>query len=142
MAATNDSGTGHGTQGAPQGSIEEQTYPSKVSDNQANDSTPAPSYLPSPKHEPGSGWGTANPIKSQAEGQKLLDTGIHDGRQIYNITDSGKIVKFQPSSTPNNEYHAYEVTKPRDIPSAVLKQLLNQGRISKADYNKFRKGKK
>ena len=101
MAATNDSGTGHGTQGAPQGSIEEQTYPSKVSDNQANDSTPAPSYLPSPKHEPGSGWGTANPIKSQAEGQKLLDTGIHDGRQIYNITDSGKIVKFQPSTPPN-----------------------------------------
>lgn len=142
MAATENSGIGHGTSGSPQESIEEQIYPQKVSENQSNASNSPPVYSPSPKHEPNSGWGSANPISSKEEGQKLLDSGIHKGKQVYNVTKSGKIVKFQPSSTPNNEYHAYEVTKPRDVPSSVLKQLLNQGKITKAEYNKFRKGKK
>ncbi|MBR6959169.1 MAG: hypothetical protein IKH76_01685, partial [Clostridiales bacterium] len=61
-----------------------------------------PTYVPSPKHESGHNRGSENPIKSQSEGQQLLDTGYKDGRQVYNITEKGDIVKFQPDGTPNN----------------------------------------
>ena len=143
MAATEDSGLGHGTNGSPQGNIEEQTYPVQEEINEsANGDSMPPKYIPSPKHEPGHGWGSDNPIKSDKEGQKLLDTGVHNGKQVFNVTDDGKIVKFQPDHTPENGYHAYEVTKPRDIPASVLKELLNNGKISRTDYTKFRKGKK
>lgn len=94
-----------------------------------------------PKHDQG-GWGSKNPIKTQEEGQRLLDSGYHDGKQVYNITDDGIVVKFQPDNTPNNGYHSYEVSKPRDIPAGILKQMLADGRISRTEYNKFRKGKK
>lgn len=47
------------------------------------------------------------------------------------VTDGGVIVKFQPDNTPQNGYHSYEVSKPRDIPSNVLKQMLEDGKISK-----------
>ena len=53
------------------------------------------------KHDKG-GWGSNNPIKSQEEGQRLLDSG----------------------------YHSYEVSKPRDIPAGILKQMLSDGKIS------------
>ena len=62
--------------------------------------------------------------------------------QVYNVTDGGVIVKFQPDNTPQNGYQSYEVSKPRDIPSNVLKQMLEDGKISKTAYNRFRKGKK
>ena len=140
MASTGNSGNGHGTNGVPQTDIEETEYPSKVNDNEQEESQPT--YVPSPKHEPGHGWGSDNPIKSFEEGQKLLSTGYPSGKQIFNVTDDGKIVKFQPDGSPGNGYHAYEVSKPRDIPASVLKQLLNNGKISKSDYNKYRKGKK
>ena len=45
-----------------------------------------PLYMPSPKHD--EGWGSNNPIKTQEEGQRLLDSGYRDGKQIYNVTDS------------------------------------------------------
>ena len=142
MAATNDSGLGHGTNGSPQQTIEEQIYPSQVdaNENAGNNGIP-PFYDPSPKHDNG-GWGSNNPIKTVEEGQHLLDTGYSDGKQIYNVTDEGVIVKFQPDNTPNNGYHSYEVSKPRDIPTDILKQMLNDEKISKAEYNKIRKGKK
>ena len=143
MASTNNSGLGHGSNGSPQTNIEENIYPSEQKLNEAEHSKPLPpKYDPSPKHIPDRGWGTDNPIKTEAEGQKLLDTGIRDGKQIYNITDEGKIVKFQPDNTPNNGYHSYEVSKPRDIPASVLKSMLDKGLISHAEYVKFRKGKK
>ena len=143
MAATSDSGVGHGSSGKPQTSIEEKDYSDKVAQNESKvqESSP-PTYVPSPKHESGHNWGSENPIKSQSEGQQLLDTGYKDGRQVYNITEKGDIVKFQPDGTPNNGYHAYKVSKPRDIPNSILKQMLLDGKITKAEYSKFRKGKK
>ena len=143
MAATSDSGLGHGSSGMPQTSIEETEYSDKVTqnENKSQKSSP-PIYAPSPKHKTGHNWGSEDPIKSQSEGQMLLDTGYKNGKQVYNITDEGIIVKFQPEGNPNNEYHAYKVSKPRDIPNSILKQLLNDGKITQAEYNKFRKGKK
>ena len=142
MAATNNSGLGHGTNGFPQQKLEEQIYALQVdaNENTLNANKP-PVYEPSPKHDKG-GWGSNNIIKTQEEGQSLLDTGYHDGKQVYNVTDSGVIVKFQPNNTPSNGYHSYEVSKPRDIPIVILKQMLVDGKISRIEYNKIRKGKK
>ena len=106
-----------------------------------NSKTVPPKYMPSPKHETG-GWGSPNPIKSQEEGQHLLETGIKSGKQVYNVTDSGKVVKFQPDNTPENGYHSYEVNNPRDIPSKVRKELEKTGKLTKTESNKLRKGKK
>ncbi len=145
MTSTNDSGIGHGTNGSPQTTLEEQIYPKTAASNEAGSADSkgnSPVYDPSPKHEPGHNWGSENPIKSKEEGQKLLDTGYKDGKQVYNITDEGKIVKFQPDNTPGNGYHAYEVSKPRDIPASILKQMLSDGKITKSEYNRLRKGKK
>lgn len=142
MAATNNSGEGHGTNGSPQKTIEELFYPVQAEANENSRSSERPPvYNPSPKHDKG-GWGSNNPIKTQEEGQRLLDSGYHAGKQVYNVTDNGTVVKFQPDNTPNNGYHSYEVSKPRDIPSSILKQMLSDGKISKAEYNKIRKGKK
>lgn len=143
MGSTHNSGEGHGTQGSPQMSISQSEYSAKADENErTSDEIKDPVYDPSPKHEEGSGWGSANPITTQEEGQKLLETGYRDGKQVYNVTKDGKVVKFQPDNTPKNGYHSYEVSKPRDIPSRVLKRMLNDGKISKAQYNRLRKGKK
>ena len=142
MTSTSDSGNGHGTQGSPQTTIEETIYPAKVEANEKNMADPSPTYVPSPKHEPGYGWGSGNPIKTKEEGQELLKTAYSEGKQYYNITGDGKIVKFQPDNTPGNGYHSYEVANPKDIPANILKKMLNEGRITRSEYNKFRKGKK
>lgn len=143
MAANSDSGLSNGTNGSPQSTFEEQLYPEQASANESSASQqPVPKYAPSPKHEPGHNFGSPNPIKSVQEGQRLLDTGYQDGKQIYNVTAEGKIVKFQPDNTPNNGYHAYEVSKPRDIPAPVLKQMYKDGKITKSEYKKILKGKK
>lgn len=140
MTATSDSGNGNGSKGSPQGTLEELGYGDKVNKNEAKNSEKPPKYAPSPKHKKG-GWGSENPIKSQEEGQNLLDTGYKDGKQIYNVTSEGKIVKFQPDNTPENGYHAYEVKKSDDISAKVLKAMYKDGKISKSQYNKLRKGK-
>ena len=101
-----------------------------------------PQYNPSPKHEPGHNWRSENPIKSIEEGQNLLDTGYKDGKQIYNITKDGKIVKFQPDNSPVNGYHSYVVYGPPDVPPSILRHMLNDGKISKSEYKKLMKGKK
>lgn len=100
-----------------------------------------PKYVPSPKHAPG-GFGSPNPINNRKTGQKLLDTGVKSGKQIYNVTSTGKIVKFQPDNTPKNGYHSYEVSRTRDIPTNVLKTFIKQGKISTSAYKKFIKNKK
>ena len=142
MASTLDSGESHGTNGAPQTAAEESKYPDKVEANEASvDTKKPPIYSPSPKHDVG-GWGSRNPIKMQSEGQHLLESGYKHGKQVYNITNEGVIVKFQPDNSPNNSYHSYEVSKNRDIPSEVLKKMFNDGKLTRAEYNKFRKGKK
>ena len=142
MASTRNSGLGHGSSGNPQKSIEENSYSDKVMQNESKSNASPPLYRPSPKHEPGHNWGSENPIETQEEGQRLLDTGYHHGSQVYNVTSKGKIVKFQPDGTMENGFHAYEVSTPRDIPVSILRQLYNAGIISRAEYNRFRKGKK
>lgn len=139
MCSDGNSGQGSGTRGAPQTTLE-----STIAEHVAktNDASLKKVYAPSPKHVEKGGWGSLNPITSDEEGQHLLDTGYPHGKQIYNVTKSGKIVKFQPANTPNNEYHPYEVDKPRDLPSKVRKQMEKDGLFSKADSNKLRKGKK
>ena len=107
--------------------------------NYAKVSIKPPKYIPSPKHDKG-GWGSPNPIKNVEEGQRLLDTGYKDSKQVYNVTSDGKIVKFQPDNSPENGYHSYEVSSPRDIPNNVRKEMENDGKLSKADSNKLRKG--
>lgn len=143
MTSNRNSGVGHGSGGAPQSFLEEMYYELEVDEiERTADLNKSSFYAPSPKHDENRGWGSVNPVKSQQEGQRLLNEAFWDGRQAYNVTDESKIVKFQPSGTSNNEYHSYEVSKPRDIPSSILKQFLNAGKISKSEYNKLRKGKR
>lgn len=142
MASTSNSGNGHGSRGSKQKSFDELKY---ESENQNENLQEKPrKYIPSPKHKHGHGNVSKDPIKSQEEGQKLLDTGYKDGKQIYNVTDDGTIVKFQPDNTIENGYHSYEVKDKRDIPSKILKAFLKDGKISKSRYNKLvnNKGKK
>jgi len=105
MAATEDTGLGHGTNGSLQGNIEEQSYPSQVTANEFMSSgSKPPVYDPSPKHEPGHNWGSENPIKSQEEGQHLLDTGYHDDA-FYGINMmDGIILMPQEKSTPQKNH--------------------------------------
>ena len=139
MCSNENSGQGSGTRGAPQTSLE-----NTVAENVAkvNDGPHKKVYAPSPKHAEKGGWGSPNPISSNEEGQHLLDSGYPDGKQVYNVTKDGKIVKFQPANTPTNEYHSYEINKPRDLPSKVRKQMEKDGLLSKSDSYKLRKGKK
>ena len=122
-----------GTRGNPQGRL-------PLDEGSVSD-TPKPVYAPSPKHEPGHNWGTENPIKTQEEGQRLLDTGYSDGKQIYNVTDDGIIIKFQPDGTPENGYHPYAISKAEDIPASVLRQMVKDGKITKNTSKKASKGK-
>lgn len=138
MCSTGDSGHGNGTKGSSRTNLD--NYSLENVSKQNKGSKPKV-YVPSPKHDKG-GWGTQNPINDPKEGQHLLNTGYTDGKQVYNVTKDGKIVKFQPANTPKNEYHSYEVSKPRDLPSKVRKQMEKDGLLSKSDSNKLRKGKK
>ena len=142
MASTNDSGLGHRSGGVPQTDIEEQAYPEKAAENEeaASDET-LPRYVPSPKHNPVGGWGSSNPISSQNEGQRLIETGYRHGRQIFNITDRGELIKYQPDGTPQNGFHPYIIRGIPEIPVSILRQMLRNGDITKVQYNRFRKGK-
>lgn len=143
MASTRDSKEGHGSIGSPQIMLEELRHAIKAEKNaQTVMNFTQRKYQPSPKHKPPHNWGSKDPITSQTEGQTLLDTGYKAGRQIYNITKNGEIVKFQPTGTADNEYHAYEVTSYPDIPPEVLKKMYEDGKFSKAVYHKYLKGKK
>lgn len=123
-----------GTRGNPQGKLD-------LGDGGGSGGMPKPTYAPSPKHEPGHNWGSENPIKTQEEGQRLLDTGYSNGKQIFNVTDDGTIVKFQPDGTPENGYHAYPIASPSEIPTSILRQMLRDGKISSHRYNEIRHGK-
>ena len=94
-------------------------------------------YAPSPKHEKG-GWGSLNPVKSKEEGERLLKTGYKKpgGKQIYNITEEGKIIVYQPDNTGG--YHCYEIKK---LPPNVLKIMRKDGKIRNNEFNEIRKNK-
>ncbi|MFC5404398.1 S8 family serine peptidase, partial [Cohnella soli] len=99
-------------------------------------------YEPSPKHDPQSGWGSPNPIPDAKTGQELLDGAYSSSKnkQLYNIYE-GKLVKFQPDGEAG--WHPYEVVNPaKEVPADVLRQMVNDGKISKADYNKMIKNNK
>ena len=134
MCSTNDSKNGSGAQ---------TSIDNYIAESKANDSSKLnpPKYVPSLKHEQGR-WGSPNPIKTQEEGQHLLDTGYKDGKEIYNVTDSGEVVKFMPDNSPDNGYHSYGVSGPRDIPPKILKQFEEDNKLTKPEINKLRKGKK
>ncbi|WP_346768741.1 polymorphic toxin-type HINT domain-containing protein [Paenibacillus sp. HB172176] len=96
-------------------------------------------YYASPKHDPKTGWGSPNPIPNNEVGQKLLDGAYSSSKnkQLYNVYE-GKLVKFQPDS--NGSWHPYAVANPaKEVPTDVLRQMLNDGLITKTEYNKFLK---
>lgn len=99
-------------------------------------------YKPSDKHDPKSGWGSPNPIPDSKTGQELLDGAYSSSKnkQLYNIYD-GKLIKFQPDSA--SDWHPYEVVNPaKEVPADVLRQMFNDGKITKVEYNKMIKNKK
>lgn len=117
MSAKGDGGDFDGTIGQPQMKINFEGIASRhVTTN------PKPTYAPSPKHDQKHHWDDAspNPIRTFQEGQHLLETGFKLGKQIYNVTEHGEIVKFQPDNGPQAGYHAYGTVEKRDLPTEVL----------------------
>ena len=102
------------------------------------DSETKRTYEPSPKHNPQGGWGSENPIPNDEVGQELLDSAYSSSKnkQLYNIYD-GDIIKFQPDSS-SGKWHAYKVSNTaKEVPTDVYKQMLDDGLITKTDYNKL-----
>ena len=94
-------------------------------------------YQPSPKHDPTSGWGSPDPIPDIKTGQELLDTAYSSSKnkQLYNLY-KGKLVKFQPDTVTG--WHSYLVENPaKEVPADVLRQMLKDGKITKAQYKNF-----
>jgi hypothetical protein len=98
-------------------------------------------YEPSPKHDPDFGWGSENPIPNKQIGQELLDSAFSSSKnkQLYNFFE-GKLIKFQPDGAGG--WHSYVVSNPaKEVPADVLRQMLKDGLISKAEYGKLIKNK-
>ena len=71
-------------------------------------------------------------------GQESLNTAYSsaDNKQLYNVYD-GKLVKFQPDNASG--WHAYDVIDPvKEVPTEVLRKMLNDGLITKPQYKKWR----
>lgn len=99
-----------------------------------------PIYKPSPKHDPKSGWGSPNPIPNEKVGQELLENAYTSSKnkQKYTIYED-KLIKFQPDG---DGWHPYEVKNPaKEVPADVLRQMLDDGLITKVQYKKFTKNK-
>ena len=101
-------------------------------------------YKPSPKHKGPKMPPNASPdsIPDIKTGNDLLKNHSYNSatkKQRFAIY-KGKMIKFQPTGT-NNEWHAYELTdkqiKSQQVPPDVLKQMLKDGVITKAQYNKW-----
>lgn len=95
-------------------------------------------YNPTAKHKPG-GWGTPMDLDDQTA-ETILNEGIvgPNGKQVYSYYN-GQIYEFQPDNV--DDYHGYPV--PGDeAPPSILREWLEKGIISNADYNKLRKGQK
>ena len=98
-------------------------------------------YKLSPEHDPASGWGSPDTIPDIKIGQEALDTAYSSSKtkQLYNYYDD-KLVKFKPETV--NGWHSYEVVNPaKEVPVDVLRQMLNDGKITKAQYKNFIKNK-
>ena len=85
---------------------------------------------------------SADPFwNNQAAGEKSLNTAYVDpnSKQLYNVYE-GKLVTFRPDNVGG--YHAYEVINTaQEVPSQVLRQMRDDGVITKAFYNKLIKNK-
>ena len=101
-------------------------------------------YKPSPKHKGPKMPPNASPdsIPDIKTGNDLLKNHSYNSatkKQRFAIY-KGKMIKFQPTGT-NNEWHAYELTdkqiKSQQVPPDVLKQMLKDRVITKAQYNKW-----
>ena len=101
-------------------------------------------YKPSPKHKGPKMPPNASPdsIPDIKTGNDLLKNHSYNSatkKQRFAIY-KGKMIKFQPTGT-NNEWHAYELNdkqiKSQQVPTDVLKQMLKDGVITKAQYNKW-----
>ncbi|WP_354687767.1 hemagglutinin repeat-containing protein [Cupriavidus necator] len=94
-----------------------------------------PKYVSSPKHEAG-GWGTPMDL-DDARAQQILGDSIQGGKQRYGVSD-GKVYEFQPDNAGG--WHGYPIPG-NEAPASVLRQFVNRGDLSKAEYNKLVKGK-
>jgi filamentous hemagglutinin len=106
-----------------------------IFNNGAGDTGGPPKYVPSPKHEAG-GWGTPMDL-DDARAQQVLADSIQGGKQRYGVSD-GKVYEFQPDNVGG--WHGYPIPG-NQAPSSVLRQFVQSGDISKAEYNKLVKGK-
>lgn len=105
-------------------------------------STTKPIYKPSPKHDPASGWGSPNPIPDIETGQNLLDTAYSSSKnkQLYNIYDN-QLIKFQPDTVEG--WHSYLVkNSAKEVPTDVLRKMLEDNKITKVQYKDFIKNNK
>ena len=101
-----------------------------------------PIYKPSPKHDPTSGWGSPNPIPDIETGQKLLDTAYSSSKnkQLYNIYNN-QLIKFQPDTVDG--WYSYLVENPaKEVPTDVLRKMLEDNKITKVQYKDFIKNNK
>lgn len=95
----------------------------------------APKYVPSPKHDVG-GWGTPMDLEDSAA-QQVLNNSVQGGKQRYGVSD-GKVYEFQPDNVGG--WHGYPVPG-NEVPTSVLRILLQRGDLTKVEYGKLIKGK-
>ena len=95
-------------------------------------------YSPTQKHRPG-GWGTEMDLDDATAGQ-VLDNGMFgpNGNQRYGY-HNGRLYEFQPDNVGG--FHGYPI-RGNEAPPEVLRELRDNGTITKSEYNKFVKGKK
>ena len=85
---------------------------------------------------------SADPFwNNQVAGKESLNNAYSskNTKQLYNVYDY-KLVKFQPDNA--GTWHAYEVRNPAaEVPADVLRNMKDDGLITRVQYNKWIKGK-
>ncbi|WP_202126869.1 hypothetical protein [Cupriavidus sp. SW-Y-13] len=69
--------------------------------------------------------------------QQVLNNSVQGGKQSYGVSD-GRVYEFQPDNVGG--WHGYPVPG-NEVPTSVLRALLQRGDINKAEYGKLIKGK-
>jgi|GEM_PF-1945622 len=93
-------------------------------------------YSPSVKHMENRGWGTIMDL-DDATASSVLQKSIEGGKQRYGM-HNGQMYEFQPDNVGG--WHGYPIPG-NEAPASVLKNFLKRGDVTKAQYNKLRKGK-
>ncbi|GAB2027277.1 hypothetical protein [Lactovum odontotermitis] len=100
-------------------------------------------YSPHTKHVGVKSYGSKMKL-SDEEAQKVLDDAVQSGERKYGFKD-GKIYEFQCDDAGNNPtWHGYEIKGNELVQKKglnVLKQWRDEGKISRTEYNKMKKGK-